>query len=42
MRKSFNGLSGIIENELEGNPINGDVFTVPAVSFYQNESKECS
>ena len=26
MRKSFNGLSGIIENELEGNPINGDVF----------------
>ena len=26
MRKSFNGLSGIIENELEGNPINGDMF----------------
>jgi transposase len=26
MRKSFDGLSGIIRNELEGNPCNGDVF----------------
>lgn len=26
MRKSFNGLSGIIRNELEGNPCSGDVF----------------
>lgn len=26
MRKSFNGLSGIVENDLEGNPTNGDVF----------------
>jgi len=26
MRKSFDGLSGIIRNELEGNPCSGDVF----------------
>ncbi len=26
MRKSFNGLSGIIRNELDGNPCSGDVF----------------
>ena len=26
MRKSFDGLSGIIQNNLERNPLNGDVF----------------
>jgi len=26
MRKSFDGLSGIIQNNLESNPCNGDVF----------------
>lgn len=26
MRKSFDGLSGIINNELDGDPCNGDVF----------------
>jgi len=26
MRKSFDGLSGIIRNELDGNPCSGDVF----------------
>jgi len=26
MRKSFNGLSGIVRSELGGNPISGDVF----------------
>jgi len=26
MRKSFNGLSGLVRNELLGNPLNGDVF----------------
>ena len=26
IRKSFDGLSGIIRNELAGNPLNGDVF----------------
>ncbi|MBC8344112.1 MAG: IS66 family insertion sequence element accessory protein TnpB [Bacteroidetes bacterium] len=26
MRKSFDGLSGIIQNELYGNPCSGDVF----------------
>ena len=26
MRKSFDGLSGIIQNTLESNPCNGDVF----------------
>lgn len=26
MRKSFNGLSGIVKNELDGDPCNGDVF----------------
>ena len=26
MRKSFNGLSGLVLNELGGNPMNGDVF----------------
>ena len=26
MRKSFNGLSGIVRNELGSNPCNGDVF----------------
>ena len=26
MRKGFNGLSGIVRNELLGNPMNGDVF----------------
>lgn len=26
MRKSFNGLSGIVQNELKGNPLTGDVF----------------
>ena len=26
MRKSFDGLSGIVRNELDGNPCSGDVF----------------
>ena len=26
MRKSFDGLSGLVENQLSGNPRNGDVF----------------
>jgi transposase len=26
MRKSFNGLSGLVRNELDKNPTNGDVF----------------
>lgn len=26
MRKSFNGLSGLIRNELSGDPLSGDVF----------------
>ena len=26
MRKSFNGLSGLVTNELGGDPMNGDVF----------------
>jgi len=26
MRKSFDGLSGLIQNTLESNPLNGDVF----------------
>lgn len=26
MRRSFNGLSGLVTNELEENPLNGDVF----------------
>ncbi len=26
MRKSFNGLSGLVENKLDGNPLCGDVF----------------
>ncbi len=26
MRKSFDGLSGVVQNHLESNPCNGDVF----------------
>jgi hypothetical protein len=33
MRKSFDGLSGIVTNELNGNPLSGDVYIFGSSGF---------